>query len=107
MIRRPPRSTLFPYTTLFRSPTIEAICVADATPVFVDTDDYYTMDAADAAARLTPRTVGVLPVHLYGQPVDLPAVRELAHRLGLWMLEDCAQAHGPAVEASRVGAFWR
>src|SRR2546430_5098694 len=51
MIRRPPRSTLFPYTTLFRSPTIEAICVADATPVFVDTDDYYTMDAVDAAAR--------------------------------------------------------
>ena len=96
---------LVPSHTAF--PTIEAICVADATPVFVDTDDYYTMDAADAAARLTPRTVGVLPVHLYGQPVDLPAVRELANRLGLWMLEDCAQAHGAAFEGRRVGAFGR
>ena len=96
---------LVPSHTAF--PTIEAICVADATPVFVDTDDYYTMDAVDAAARLTPRTVGVLPVHLYGQPVDLPAVRELANRLGLWMLEDCAQAHGAAFEGRRVGAFGR
>jgi dTDP-4-amino-4,6-dideoxygalactose transaminase len=96
---------LVPAHTAF--PTIEAICVAEATPVFVDADACYTMDAADAAAKVTPRTVGVVPVHLYGQPVDLPAARELADRFGLWMLEDCAQAHGAGFEGRRVGAFGR
>ena len=67
---------LVPSHTAF--PTIEAICFAEATPVFVDADDYYTMDPADAAAKATPRTVGLVPVHLYGQPVDLDAIRELA-----------------------------
>jgi dTDP-4-amino-4,6-dideoxygalactose transaminase len=96
---------LVPSHTAF--PTIEAICFAEATPVFVDADAWYTMDAADAAARATPRTVGLLPVHLYGQPVDLDAVRELAGRLGVWMLEDCAQAHGAAWRGRPVGGFGR
>src|SRR6059036_2730736 len=96
---------LVPSHTAF--PTVEAICVAEATPVFVDADAHYTMDAADAAAKVTPRTVGVIPVHLYGQPVDLPAVRELATKFGLWMLEDCAQAHGAAWQGQKVGAFGR
>ena len=96
---------LVPSHTAF--PTIEAICFAEATPIFVDADAYYTMDAADAASKVTPRTVGVLPVHLYGQPVDLPAVRDLASRYGLWMLEDCAQAHGAAFGGRIVGGFGR
>ncbi|HEY7520431.1 MAG TPA: DegT/DnrJ/EryC1/StrS family aminotransferase [Methylomirabilota bacterium] len=96
---------LVPAHTAF--PTIEAICFADATPVFVDVDAWYTLDAADAAAKATPRTVGIVPVHLYGQPVDMPAVRELAARLGVWMLEDCAQAHGAAWGDTRVGGFGR
>src|SRR5207253_5499332 len=45
--------------------------------------------------------------HLYGQPVDVPAVRELATKFGLWMLEDCAQAHGAAWQGKKVGAFGR
>ena len=88
-------------------PTIEAICFAEATPVFVDADRYYTLDPADAAAKATPRTVGLIPVHLYGQPVDLDAVRDLSSRLGVWMLEDCAQAHGAAWRGKKVGAFGR
>jgi dTDP-4-amino-4,6-dideoxygalactose transaminase len=96
---------LVPSHTAF--PTIEAICFAEATPVFVDADPYFTLDASDAAAKATPRTVGVMPVHLYGQPVDLDAVRELASRLGVWVLEDCAQAHGAAWKEKRVGAFGR
>src|SRR5262249_12510442 len=96
---------LVPSHTAF--PTIEAVCFAEATPVFVDVDAFYTMDAADAAAKVTPRTVGVLPVHLYGQAVDLPAVRDLANRFGLWMLEDCAQAHGASFEDRKLGAFGR
>jgi dTDP-3-amino-3,4,6-trideoxy-alpha-D-glucose transaminase len=94
---------LVPSHTAF--PTIEAICFAEATPVFVDADAYYTMDPVDAAAKATPRTVGLMPVHLYGQPVDLDAVRELASRLGVWMLEDCAQA--AAWCGRKVGGFGR
>jgi dTDP-4-amino-4,6-dideoxygalactose transaminase len=94
---------LVPSHTAF--PTVEAICFAEATPVFVDADACYTMDAADAAAKATPRTVGLIPVHLYGQPVDVDAVRELASRLGVWVLEDCAQAHGAAWRGKKVGGF--
>jgi dTDP-4-amino-4,6-dideoxygalactose transaminase len=75
--------------------------------VFVDVDAWYTMDAADAATRISPRTVGIVPVHLYGQPVDLAAVRDLASRLSLWLLEDCAQAHGATWEGKKVGGFGR
>jgi dTDP-3-amino-3,4,6-trideoxy-alpha-D-glucose transaminase len=96
---------LVPSHTAF--PTIEAICFAEATPVFVDVDAYYTMNPADAAAKATPRTVGLMPVHLYGQPVDLDATRELASRLGVWMIEDCAQAHGAAWRGKKVGGFGR
>ena len=96
---------LVPSHTAF--PTIEAICFAEATPVFVDADPYHTMDPTDAAAKATPRTIGVMPVHLYGQPVDLDATRELASRLGVWVLEDCAQAHGAAWHGKKVGGFGR
>lgn len=96
---------LVPSHTAF--PTVEAICVAEATPVFVDVDAYFTMDAADARAKITPRTVGVLPVHLYGQPADLDALRALTSRTGLWLLEDCAQAHGAAWSGKKVGGFGR
>src|SRR5438270_1349101 len=96
---------LVPSHTAF--PTIEAICFADATPVFVDSDRYYTMDPRDAAAKATPRTIGLIPVHLYGQPVDLDALRELAARLGVWLVEDCAQAHGAEWFGKKVGGFGR
>lgn len=96
---------LVPGLTAF--PTVEALCLAEATPVFVDVDAGYTMDPADAAAKVTPRTVGMVPVHLYGHPVDLDGARELAARLGIWMLEDCAQAHGAAWRGTPVGGFGR
>jgi dTDP-4-amino-4,6-dideoxygalactose transaminase len=96
---------LVPSHTAF--PTIEAICFAEGTPVFVDSDAYYTLDPDDAAAKVTPRTVGVLPVHLYGQPADLAGIQDLCARFGTWMLEDCAQAQGAEWDGRRVGAFGR
>jgi dTDP-4-amino-4,6-dideoxygalactose transaminase len=96
---------LVPSHTAF--PTVEAICFAEATPVFVDADDHYTLDPEDAAAKVSPRTVGIVPVHLYGQPADLDGVGDLAGRLGLWVLEDCAQAQGSAWKGRRVGSFGR
>ena len=96
---------LVPSHTAF--PTVEAICFAEATPVFVDADPHYTLDPEDAAAKVSPRTVGIVPVHLYGQPVDLDAIGDLAARLGVWVLEDCAQAQGAAWKGRRVGSFGR
>lgn len=101
----PGDEVLVPSHTAF--PTIEAICFAGATPVFVEADEWYALDAKDAAARVTPRTVGILPVHLYGQPVDIAAVHDVAQRAGLWMLEDCAQAQGASWRGRRVGSFGR
>ena len=102
---KPGDEVLAPSHTAF--PTIEAICFAGATPVFVDADDWYAIDPKDAAAKVSPRTVGIVPVHLYGQPVDVPAVQDLATRHGLWVLEDCAQAQGAAWDGRRVGGFGR
>jgi dTDP-4-amino-4,6-dideoxygalactose transaminase len=96
---------LVPSHTAF--PTVEAMCFAEATPVFVDVDEWYGLDVADAAAKVTPRTIGIVPVHIYGQPVNVAAVRDLATRYGLWMLEDCCQAHGAAWDGRKVGSFGR
>ena len=75
---------LVPAHTAF--PTVEAICLAEATPVFVDADEFYTLDVADATTKITPRTVGIIPVHLYGQPADLSAIQDLAARHDMWFL---------------------
>jgi dTDP-4-amino-4,6-dideoxygalactose transaminase len=101
----PGDEVLVPSHTAF--PTVEAVCFAGGTPVFVDVDDCYTLDPKDAAGKVTPRTVGIVPVHLYGQPAELPAVQDLASRHGLWLLEDCAQAQGAAWDGRPVGGFGR
>jgi len=101
----PGDEVLAPSHTAF--PTIEAICAAGATPIFVDVDAYYTLDVAEAAARVTSRTVGIVPVHLYGQAADLTEVQALAERHGLWILEDCAQAQGACWQSRTVGSIGR
>ena len=75
--------------------------------MFVDVDDSFTVDVRDAAAKVTPRTVGFVPVHLYGHPADLPAIQALCAERGLWLLEDCAQAHGAEWQGRKVGGFGR
>jgi dTDP-4-amino-4,6-dideoxygalactose transaminase len=96
---------LVPAHTAF--PTVEAICFAGAVPVFVDVDGSYTVDLEDAAAKVTPRTVGFVPVHLYGHPANLPGILELCGARSLWLMEDCAQAHGAAWNGRKVGGFGR
>ncbi len=102
---KPDDEVLVPSHTAF--PTVEAICFAGAVPIFVDTDDSYTVDLNDAAGKVTPRTVGFVPVHLYGQPADLPGIQKLCAERSLWLLEDCAQAHGAAWQGKKVGGFGR
>src|SRR5712664_56694 len=96
---------LVPSHTAF--PTVEAVCVAGAVPVFVDVNDSYTVDLEDAAAKVSARTVGFVPVHLYGHPADLDGIRRLCAERSLWLLEDCAQAHGAAWQGRKVGTFGR
>ena len=102
---KPEDEVLVPSHTAF--PTIEAICFAGARPVFVDVDDSYTVDVTDAEAKVSARTVGVVPVHLYGHPADVDGVRRLCAERSLWLLEDCAQAHGAAWQGRKVGTFGR
>jgi dTDP-4-amino-4,6-dideoxygalactose transaminase len=100
---KPGDEILVPSLTAF--PSIEPMIHAGAKPVFVDIDDTYTMDIEDATRAITDRTVGILPVHLYGRPADLDSLRDLARHHGLWIIEDCAQAHGALWDGKRVGSF--
>ena len=85
--------------------TVAAIRLAGATPVLVDIDPVtYTMSPAALAAAITPRTKAVIPVHLYGHPADLPAIAALVNPRGIWLIEDCAQAHGAQSHGRPVGS---
>lgn len=86
--------------------TTEAILLTGARPVFVDIHpDTCLMDVSQVEAKITPRTKIILPVHLYGQPVDMDPLLEIASRHGLKVVEDCAQAHGAEYKGRKVGSF--
>lgn len=86
--------------------TSETIGQHGARPVFVDIDPVTsTIDVAQIEAKITKRTVGIIPVHLYGQMADMPAIMDLAGRRGLWVIEDCAQAHLAALDGRLAGQF--
>jgi dTDP-4-amino-4,6-dideoxygalactose transaminase len=86
--------------------TSETVSQHGAVPVFVDIDlETYTIDPARIAEKITDRTVGIVPVHLYGQSADMGAIMAIAERHGLWVIEDCAQAHLATFEGTKVGRF--
>lgn len=86
--------------------TVEAIAQVGATPVFVDIDaDTYTMDWKQLNSVLTSRTRAILPVHLYGHPIEMQPVLEFAQKHGLRVIEDASQAHGATYQGQRVGSF--
>ncbi|MEQ4718632.1 DegT/DnrJ/EryC1/StrS family aminotransferase [Nonomuraea sp. B19D2] len=88
------------------APTVVAIDAVGAVPVFVDVHPgTYLMDVDQVAAAITPRTRCLLPVHLYGQCVDMAPLRRLADRHGLVILEDCAQAHGARRDGVIAGSM--
>lgn len=88
------------------APTVVAIDAVGARPVFVDVDpDTYLMDVDQVEAVVTDRTTCLLPVHLYGQCVDMAALQQVADRHGLRVFEDCAQAHGARRDGRLAGTM--
>jgi dTDP-4-amino-4,6-dideoxygalactose transaminase len=86
--------------------TICGIERSGARPVLVDIEPRtYSIDPAVAEAAITPRTRAIVPVHLYGQAADMTAIGQLAERHSLFVIEDCAQAHGARWRGQLVGTF--
>jgi dTDP-4-amino-4,6-dideoxygalactose transaminase len=86
--------------------TSETITQAGGRVVFCDTDEEtFTIDPADIERKITPATVGIIPVHLYGQPADMGPIMAIAEKHHLWVLEDCAQAHLARYNGQLVGTF--
>ena len=86
--------------------TALAIHFVGAEPVLVDIDPKtYTMDVTQVERSITPRTKAILPVHLYGHPVDLAPLQDIARRHNLRLIEDACQAHGAEYQGQRLGTF--
>lgn len=100
---KPGDEILVPSHTAF--PSIEPMIHFGARPAFIDIDETYCLDVDLLESSITPRTVGMLPVHLYGHPANLDRVFEIARKHHLWVIEDCAQAYGAKYKGKRVGSI--
>jgi dTDP-4-amino-4,6-dideoxygalactose transaminase len=86
--------------------TSETISQAGARPVFVDIDpDYYHIDASKIEEKISPKTRVVIPVHLFGQPASIDEIKAICEKHGLFLIEDCAQAHFATYKDQKVGTF--
>ncbi len=86
--------------------TALAVTYVGAKPVFVEPNiETYNMNPALIEEKITNRTKAIMPVHLYGQPADMDSIMEIAHRYCLFVVEDCAQAHGALYKGRKVGTF--
>ena len=86
--------------------SVSEILLAGATPVFADVDrDSQNLTAESIEAVLSDKTAAVLVVHLAGWPCDMPAITELARKRNIYVIEDCAQAHGAAIGDKKIGSW--
>jgi dTDP-4-amino-4,6-dideoxygalactose transaminase len=85
--------------------TVNAVVVAGAVPVFVDINDDLNIDVDQIERSITERTRAILPVHYTGRLCDMEAIRDIASRYGLAIVEDAAQAFGAANASGRAGGF--
>ena len=86
--------------------TSETITLTGAKPVFVDIEkDYYTIDPSKIEEKITSKTKAILPVHLYGQPANITAIKKICDEHVLHLVEDCAQAHFAEFNGKRAGTF--
>lgn len=85
--------------------TALAIVAVGAKPVFVDIDEYFHINADKIEKKITNKTRAIIPVHLYGQSVDLDKVQNICKKYKIKLIEDCAQAHGALYKNRKVGSF--
>lgn len=86
--------------------TAETISQAGAKAVFIDIDpDYYTINIKNIEEKISHKTKAIIPVHLFGQPVDMDGIKSLCDKYGLFLVEDCAQAHFAEWNGRKVGTF--
>ena len=85
--------------------SVMGITINGATPVFVEPDEYYNLDAAKIEEKITGRTKAILVVHLYGQASNMGAIMDIARRHHLRVVEDCAQSHGAGFNGQLTGTF--
>lgn len=85
--------------------TAEAVINSGYVPVFADIDDDFCISLDSIKRLLTPKTRAIIPVHLYGQPASMDKILEFAKEHSLFVIEDCAQAHGAKFCNKRVGSF--
>ena len=85
--------------------SVLAVTANGATPVFIEPTEFYNIDPTKIECAITGRTKAILPVHLYGQPAEMLAIMEIAHKYNLFVVEDCAQSHGAHVGEIMTGHF--
>ena len=85
--------------------SVMGITINGATPVFVEPDEYFNIDATQIEEKITDRTKAILVVHLYGQASNMAAIMEIAKKYNLRVVEDCAQSHGAKFDGQMTGTF--
>lgn len=85
--------------------TSETISQTGAVPVFVDIDEFFTIDASKIERMITKNTKAIIPVHLYGQAAQMDVIVSIVKKYNLFLVEDCAQSHFTEFEGKRVGTF--
>lgn len=94
---------LVPGNTFIAS--VMGISMNGATPIFIEPDEYHTIDASKLEEKITKRTKAIMVVHLYGQISNMREIMKIANSYGLKVIEDCAQAHGAELDGKKAGTF--
>ena len=85
--------------------SVMGITINGATPVFVEPDEYFNIDASKIEEKITDKTKAILVVHLYGQASNMDTIVEICKKHNLRLVEDCAQAHGAKFNGKQIGTF--
>ena len=85
--------------------SVMGITMNGATPIFVEPDEYFNIDASKIEEKITDKTKAILVVHLYGQASNMAPIMELCKKYNLRLVEDCAQAHGAKFKGQQIGTF--
>ncbi|NDB56118.1 erythromycin biosynthesis sensory transduction protein eryC1, partial [archaeon] len=83
----------------------ETISQTGAKPVFIDVDEFFTMDVSKIESKITKHTKAILPIHLYGQMADISAIQNLCTKYNLHLIEDCAQSHFSEYGGKKAGLW--